>query len=135
MRRVLLGGVAPRLPLRNSGVSIARRAFALPAAEPAFSLDAVVSREDPFLLLDGAVVNGNCKHGELTTPGMLEYERHGAKPSPSPPQHFSEISSSQGAKGFPNVNARYRAEELDLPPPLPKQRPPVGAGQEHWLEE
>jgi len=107
----------------------------LPAAEPAFSLDAVVSREDPFLLLDGAVVNGNCKHGELTTPGMLEYERHGAKPSPSPPQHFSEISSSQGAKGFPNVNARYRADDKEPLPLLKENRPAAGAGKEHWKEE
>lgn len=49
---------------------------------------------------------------------------------------YRELSRTDGALGYPNVNARYRPEDHTVEQwlPLPEPKPARGAGAEHWEE-
>lgn len=49
---------------------------------------------------------------------------------------YRELSRTDGALGYPNVNARYRPEQYSIDDllPLPEPKPARGASAEHWEE-
>jgi len=48
---------------------------------------------------------------------------------------WSDISRTEGAEGYPRVNARYQPDEHEKLPALPPREPAEGADPAHWQSE